>query len=633
MIEIQDITKVYNLGDVEVRALDGVSFKVDSGDWVAIMGPSGSGKSTLMNIIGCLDQPTAGSYKLDDLEVAAMNDEQLAGVRNRKIGFVFQTFNLLSRTSALANVELPLVYAGKKDRRELATAALERVGLGDRLHHRPNELSGGQQQRVAIARALINDPAIILADEPTGNLDSKSGAEIMDIFRQLHAQGMTIVMVTHDPEVGQQCKRIVRIRDGQITADERTEVLPMNLMESVRIALRSLAANKLRSSLTMLGIIIGVAAVIALMGVGRGASAAIDSQINSMGTNLLFVSPGSTSSSGVRSAQGSAQTLTYEDALALNDPDLLSAVKAVAPQVQSFGQVVYQANNTNTQIIGVTADYGPVRNYTVQDGEFITEANVQAKSSVAVLGANVASTLFGDVSPVGQTVRINNITFKVIGLLTAKGGSGMGNQDDMVVVPITTAMSRLSRNRMRRRQCHLTDQRAGGRCQADGHSHRADQHGVARAAQDPLRRRLHGAQPAGHAGIRLRDHGRVDPVPGRRGRHLAARRRHRHHEHHAGLGHRAHAGDRHPQSHRRHAQERASAIPDRGHHPERDGRADRRGRRRGHRQPDLGRVRGHHDVAAGDLHGLDLAGDDFLAVCRAVLRHLPGLPGGGTQPD
>jgi putative ABC transport system permease protein len=222
----------------------------------------------------------------------------------------------------------------------------------------------------------------------------------------------------------------------------------MNLMESVRIALRSLAANKLRSSLTMLGIIIGVAAVIALMGVGRGASAAIDSQINSMGTNLLFVSPGSTSSSGVRTAQGSAQTLTYEDALALNDPENLSAIKSVAPQVQSFGQVVYQANNTNTQIIGVTADYGPVRNTTVQDGEFITEANVTGKSSVAVLGANVANTLFGDASPVGQSVRINNITFKVVGVLTAKGGSGMGNQDDMVVVPITTAMARLSRNRM-----------------------------------------------------------------------------------------------------------------------------------------------------------------------------------------
>jgi putative ABC transport system ATP-binding protein len=221
MIEIQDVTKVYKMGEEELRALDGVSLRVEQGDWVAIMGPSGSGKSTLMNVIGCLDQPTSGSYKLDDQEVGRMNDEQLAAVRNRKVGFVFQTFNLLPRTSALQNVELPLVYAGAKERRAKAVAVLERVGLGDRLNHRPNELSGGQQQRVAIARALINEPAIILADEPTGNLDSHAGAEIMEIFHQLHAQGMTIVMVTHDPEIGNQCKRIVRIKDGQITSDER----------------------------------------------------------------------------------------------------------------------------------------------------------------------------------------------------------------------------------------------------------------------------------------------------------------------------------------------------------------------------------------------------------------------------
>jgi putative ABC transport system ATP-binding protein len=252
MIEIQDITKVYRLGaksrdggrDVEVRALYGVSMRVEAGDWVAIMGPSGSGKSTLMNIIGCLDQPTSGSYKLDDMEVARMDDEQLAAARNRKIGFVFQTFNLLSRTTALDNVELPLIYAGTRsqassvgrspapsagrspapcagpDRRARAVAALEQVGLGDRLSHRPSELSGGQQQRVAIARALINDPAIILADEPTGNLDSRAGAEIMEIFHQLHAQGLTIVMVTHDADLASQCRRIVRIRDGQITSDE-----------------------------------------------------------------------------------------------------------------------------------------------------------------------------------------------------------------------------------------------------------------------------------------------------------------------------------------------------------------------------------------------------------------------------
>jgi putative ABC transport system ATP-binding protein len=220
VIEITDITKVYHLGDVEVRALDGVSFEVPVGQWIAIMGPSGSGKSTLMNIIGCLDQPTSGSYRLDELEVARMNDSELAAVRNRKIGFVFQTFNLLPRTTALANVELPLVYAGARDRRQRAVAALERVGLGERLNHRPNELSGGQQQRVAIARALINEPSIILADEPTGNLDSKSGTEIMDIFGQMHAQGLTIVMVTHDPDVATHCERVIHIRDGKITSDE-----------------------------------------------------------------------------------------------------------------------------------------------------------------------------------------------------------------------------------------------------------------------------------------------------------------------------------------------------------------------------------------------------------------------------
>jgi len=226
MIEIEDIAKVYRMGDSEVRALDGVSLSVHEGEWVAITGPSGSGKSTLMNIIGCLDQPTAGSYKLDGLEVARMNDQQLAAVRNRKIGFVFQTFNLLARTTALANVELPLVYAGQPGRRARAVAALQRVGLGERLNHRPNELSGGQQQRVAIARALINEPAIILADEPTGNLDSRSGAEIMDIFRSLHDQGMTIVMVTHDPDVAAQCGRIVRIKDGVIAEDQVNGAAP-----------------------------------------------------------------------------------------------------------------------------------------------------------------------------------------------------------------------------------------------------------------------------------------------------------------------------------------------------------------------------------------------------------------------
>jgi putative ABC transport system ATP-binding protein len=248
MIDIQDITKVYSMGETEVRALDGVSLGIDKGEWVAITGPSGSGKSTLMNILGCLDQPTSGSYRLDGIEVAQMKDDALAAVRNRKIGFVFQGFNLLSRTTAIANVELPLVYAGVRDRKERterSMAALTRVGLADRVNHHPNELSGGQQQRVAIARALVTDPAIILADEPTGNLDSRSGTEIMDIFRGLHEQGMTIVMVSHDPDIAAQCERTVRIKDGVIASDELNGApIPVLLPEMQEVP-RSTSASRL----------------------------------------------------------------------------------------------------------------------------------------------------------------------------------------------------------------------------------------------------------------------------------------------------------------------------------------------------------------------------------------------------
>jgi putative ABC transport system ATP-binding protein len=217
VIEIKDVTKSYQMGDMQVAALNGISLAVEQGEMVAITGPSGSGKSTLMNIIGCLDTPTSGSYVLDNVDVSKMSDDAQADVRNRKIGFVFQQFNLLPRTAAIDQVELPMVYAGIPDRRTRAQKALESVGLGERLHHRPNELSGGQQQRVAIARALVNNPSIILADEPTGNLDSKAGAEIMNIFKSLNRdKGLTIVLVTHDPGVAQQAERLIRVRDGQL---------------------------------------------------------------------------------------------------------------------------------------------------------------------------------------------------------------------------------------------------------------------------------------------------------------------------------------------------------------------------------------------------------------------------------
>ncbi|HEY3055503.1 MAG TPA: ABC transporter ATP-binding protein [Thermoanaerobaculia bacterium] len=218
LIEMHELTRVYQLGPQEIYALSGVDLKIDPGEYVAIMGPSGSGKSTLMNIIGCLDTPTSGRYLLDGVPVQSMNDDELAAIRNKKIGFVFQTFNLLARTTALQNVELPLIYAKipRAQRRTLAEEALTAVGLGDRMSHQPNELSGGQRQRVAIARALVNKPSLLLADEPTGNLDSQTGREILDLFRDLHTRGNSIIMVTHEDDVAREAKRIVHIRDGKV---------------------------------------------------------------------------------------------------------------------------------------------------------------------------------------------------------------------------------------------------------------------------------------------------------------------------------------------------------------------------------------------------------------------------------
>ena len=478
LIEIREVTKVYQLGEVQVHALGGVSLDILPGEIVAIMGPSGSGKSTLMNIVGALDVPTDGTYHLDGQDVSRMDDDQLADVRNRKIGFVFQSFNLLPRTSAVANVELPLVYAGAHDRRQRAIQALETVGLSERLWHRPNELSGGQQQRVAIARALVNNPSLILADEPTGNLDSKSGAEIMRIFQDLNElQGITVVFVTHEPDIAEHTRRIIRLQDGHIISDnpvkhprragERAYTrrardlvngeVPdngskdasgesMNLRESLRIALRALAANKLRSILTMLGIIIGVGAVIALMSVGQGVQQLITEQLQSAGSNLLIVVPGRLTDAqpGDPRQNRPSEPLTNGDWRAINDPLLVPDVALAVPEAGGNGEISRGKTTIRSSVTGTTDGYTFIRNYNVAEGRFITAEDVAGEARVVALGSKVAESLFEpEEYPIDQMIKINRIPFRVVGVMEEKGGGGFGSFDNFVFVPVTTAQQRL----------------------------------------------------------------------------------------------------------------------------------------------------------------------------------------------
>ena len=334
ILDLSDIHKHYINGDTTVRALDGVSLKIRRGEFVAIMGQSGSGKSTLMNILGCLDRPTTGSYKVLGHEAANLEPDELASLRRETFGFVFQKYNLLATATAGENVQIPSVYAGlpKHKRAERAASLLARLGLGDRTAHRPSELSGGQQQRVAIARALVNDPPVILADEPTGALDSKSGDEVLALLKQLHAEGRTIILITHAENVAQHAGRIVRIQDGRILEDtgscteQATESVAANqrsfesavgLMASAQEALvtawRSLRVNIFRTMLTLLGIIIGVAAVVAMLAVGEGSRQKVLDRISSFGTNLMLIRPGA---AGIRNA-GDIATLVPDDAAAI----------------------------------------------------------------------------------------------------------------------------------------------------------------------------------------------------------------------------------------------------------------------------------------------------------------------------
>jgi macrolide transport system ATP-binding/permease protein len=461
MIELRDISKTYRMGTISVPVLKNISLKIEDGDFVAIMGPSGSGKSTLMNILGCLDVPTSGQYLLDGTKVNDLSESQLAQIRNERIGFVFQTFNLLPRLSAMNNVELPLIYAGnQKDRSERAMHALQAVNLEDRADHRPSELSGGQQQRVAIARALVNEPGIILADEPTGNLDSTSGKEIMSILSELNKQGITGIIVTHDESIASYTKRIVRLMDGEIVEDRRISennvpprepvvsemkrraLLPCSeLRESLRMAVSSILSNKLRSFLTMLGVIVGVAAVITMIGIGQGAGAQVTERIREMGTNLLTVYPGASERGPARGASGSVTSLTYADALAIAEQ--CPSVAKVDASYSRNAQVIYGNKNTNTMIMGVTQNYPEVRNFPVENGTFLTGDDNRLMRRVAVVGKTVVEELFGDEYPIGQYIKIKRINFQVIGVMSEKGTTHWRDEDDVIFIPLRTAQKRL----------------------------------------------------------------------------------------------------------------------------------------------------------------------------------------------
>lgn len=457
LLDLVDIEKHYNSGDNVVRALDGVSLQIYPGEFIAIMGQSGSGKSTLMNIIGCLDQPSGGSYKIKGVEASSLQPDELASLRRETFGFVFQRYNLLATASAEENVEIPAVYAGlsKPQRVSRAKELLKRLGLGDRGDHRPSQLSGGQQQRVAIARALMNDPPVILADEPTGALDSKSGVEVMNLLKELHQEGRTIILITHDEKVAENAERVIRISDGKIIDNQPPKITAQKLeqhesegegeesllipdiTEATKMAMRSLRVNIFRTSLTLLGIIIGVAAVVTMLAVGQGSKQKILDQISAMGTNTLSIRPGQ---AGFRGA-GDIVTLIPEDAEAIQT---LANVEATAPQRNGRFTLRYGNTDYASSVTGTGPQFPAINNWALTEGSFFTDLDMKSYAPVIVLGQTVVKNLFPDgESPIGKYVLVKNVSFLVIGVLEPKGASFGGDQDDSAYVPITTGMIRL----------------------------------------------------------------------------------------------------------------------------------------------------------------------------------------------
>jgi macrolide transport system ATP-binding/permease protein len=454
MIKLEGVTKTFRNGELEVQVLHGIDLEIRAGEFVAIMGASGSGKSTLMNILGCLDRPSTGRYLFNGHDVSSLDRDELARLRREAFGFVFQSYNLIPTATAARNVEVPAVYAGMPaaERRARAEKLLGMLGLAERLGHRPNQLSGGQQQRVSIARALMNGGQIILADEPTGALDSNSGREVMALLHKLSAEGHTIIVITHAREVAEQAHRVIEIADGRIVKDpgpravsegttshkpkSETSFLP-GLVEAAKAAAAALRANVFRTALTLLGIVIGVGSVIAMLAVGNGARQQVLDRISGMGTNLLLVRPGAPNQRGT----GGIATLVPEDAEAIAAlPNVLAAVPEQGGSVTArYGGTDYQ-----TQVNATGAEFVQARAWPVARGLFFSQEDVRSYAAVAVLGQTVAKALFQNESPLGKHIVVNNVLFQVIGVMSERGASPMGSdQDDVVFLPVSTGSMRL----------------------------------------------------------------------------------------------------------------------------------------------------------------------------------------------
>lgn len=457
LIELRGITRTYHNGDLAVPVLRGINLTIHRGEFVAIMGASGSGKSTLMNILGCLDRPSTGEYRFDGQDVSRFDSDSLARLRRESFGFVFQSYNLLPGISARENVEMPASYASLKvrQRQQRARDLLQRLGLQERMDHRPGQLSGGQQQRVSIARALMNGGEIILADEPTGALDSHSGREVMKLLQALSEEGYTIILITHDATVADHAHRRIEIADGEIVRDpgpslperagplerqplSHTTSVLRELLQGWRTALRSMSGNLFRTALTLLGIVIGVASVITMLAIGDGAREEVVDRISAMGSNLLLVRPGVP---GQGRGGWNITTLVPEDVDAINT---LPNITAAIPELTGSQTLRYGNADHQTEINATSWQFPLARQWQVKQGSFFTGADEGQYAPVAVLGQTVVDSLFGTQDPIGEYILMNNVLFQVIGVMSERGASPRGeDQDDVVLVPYTTGSMRI----------------------------------------------------------------------------------------------------------------------------------------------------------------------------------------------